>query len=286
VHPFGRTGIVIVTRDRREDLLATLGRLSIDHPGAPVVVLDNASQDGTAKAVREWFGHVRVLELPVNLGAAARNLGACMLGTPYVAFNDDDSHWAPDAFARAEARFDARPSLGLLAGRVLVGEEERLDPTCVEMAESPIAAPPGAVGPAVLGFVACGAIVRREAFLAAGGFDARMGIGGEEALLSVDLAAAGWELAYVDDVVAHHHPAARGERPGRRAQEVRNALWARWLRTPARPALAGTAKVLAGAAQDREAARGVAQALQGLPWVLRERRPAPPHVAAALAALG
>jgi GT2 family glycosyltransferase len=280
-----RTGLVIATRDRREDLLATLARLELDHPSVPTVVVDNASGDGTADAVREWFPRVRVLALPVNLGAAGRNLGACMLATPYVAFNDDDSHWAPGALVRAEDLFDGRPALGLLAGRVLVGEDERLDPTCLQMSESPIAAPSGAVGPCVLGFIACGAIVRREAFLGAGGFDARMGVGGEEALLSVDLATAGWELSYVAAVVAHHHPTSNGRRPGRRAQEVRNALWSKWLRTPARPALSGTVRALAQATRDREAARGVAQALGGLPWVLRERRPAPPHVAEALAAL-
>lgn len=29
---------------------------------------------------------------------------------------------------------------------------------------------------------------------------------GEETLLAYDLAAAGWQLCYVADVVAHHHP--------------------------------------------------------------------------------
>lgn len=278
-------GVVIATRDRVEDLLATLTRLRALPEQPPIVVADNASSDGTAEAVRRRFPEVEVLELPVNLGAAARNLAACTLPTPYLAFNDDDSHWAPGALARAAEHFDARPRLGLLAGRVLVGSEQRLDPTCAVMAASPLATRPGAPGPAVLGFIACGAIVRREAFLAAGGFEARLGIGGEETLLAVDLAAAGWELAYVADVVTHHHPAAGGTRPGRRAQEVRNALWSDWLRRPARPAVRGTARAMRRAAGDGETARGVAEALRGLPWALRERRPVPAHVAASMAAL-
>jgi GT2 family glycosyltransferase len=278
-------GVVIATRDRAEDLVATLGRLRALPERPPIVVADNASSDGTAEAVRRHFPDVRVLELPVNLGAAARNLAACTLATPYVAFNDDDSDWAPGALTRAAAHFDARPRLGLLAGRVLVGRERRLDPTCATMAASPLASRPGAPGPAVLGFVACGAVVRREAFLAAGGFEARFGIGGEETLLAVDLAAAGWELAYVADVVTHHHPAGGGTRPGRRVREVRNALWSDWLRRPARPALRGTARAVRRAAGDQDAARGVAEALRGLPWALRERRRVPADVAASMAAL-
>ncbi|HEX8103507.1 MAG TPA: glycosyltransferase [Solirubrobacteraceae bacterium] len=279
-------GIVIATRDRGEELLVALERLAALPERPPVVVVDNASgPDGAVAAVRRRFPAVTVLELPVNLGAAARNLGACLLRTPLIAFNDDDSDWAPGALTRAGEVFAAHPRLGLLAARVLVGSERRLDPTCEEMAASPLPAPAGAAGPAVLGFIACGAIVRRSAFLGVGGFERRMGIGGEEALLAVDLSAAGWELAYVDDVVTHHHPAEAGVRPGRRAREVRNALWSDWLRRPAAPALARTASVLGRSVRDADARQGVAEAVRELPWALRSRRRVPPEVAAAMAAI-
>ena len=278
-------GIVIATRNRVAELLLTLERLVALPERPDVVVADNCSTDGTVPAVRAAFPSVSVLDLPVNMGAAARNLGACLLQTPVIAFNDDDSHWAPGALGRAAALFDARPRLGLVAGRVLVGHDERLDPTCAVMASSPLRSLPGAPGPAVLGFVACGAIVRRDAFLAAGGFEARLGVGGEETLLAVDLAAAGWELAYVYDVVTHHHPAGDGARPGRRVREVRNALWSTWLRRPAGPAVLGTARAVGQGFSDRSAARGVVEAFGGLRWTLRERRAVPADVAAAMAAL-
>src|SRR3712207_8738424 len=40
-----------------------------------------------------------------------------------------------------------------------------LDPTCVAMARSPLDVGTSLPGPAVLGFVACGAVVRRDAYL-------------------------------------------------------------------------------------------------------------------------
>jgi GT2 family glycosyltransferase len=132
--------------------------------------------------------------------------------------------------------------------------------------------PPGAPGPAVSGFVACGAVVRRDALLAVGGFHPHFGIGGEEALLAMDLAAAGWQLAYAGDVVAHHHPEP-APRTGRSRRMVRNDLWTSWLRRPAPVAVRDTVTALR-----RGQVAGVAEAVRGLPWVLRERRPLPAEV--------
>jgi GT2 family glycosyltransferase len=273
-------GIVIATRDRREGLLVTLGRLGC---GRPVVVVDNGSRDGTPAAVRAAFPAVTVLEPGENLGAAARTVGAQALGTPVVAFCDDDSWWAPGALELAAGVFAGHPRLGLLAARVLVGDDEHLDPTCAVMAASPLAAD-RLPGPGVLGFVACGAVVRREAFLAVGGFDGRYGIGGEERLLALDLATAGWDLAYVAAVVAHHHPGRCGPRPGRVRRQLRNDLWSAWLRRPARSALRETARLVADAALRHPvtAAGGVAAGLRGARWVARERAVVSPAVERAL----
>jgi hypothetical protein len=111
---------------------------------------------------------------------------------------------------------------------------------CQEMADSPLQPADDLPGPPLLGFIACGAVVRRDAFLEVGGFDARLGVGGEEELLALDLAARGWGLAYVDEVVAHHYPSPSRDPADRRRLLVRNALWsacsaARWVVRPDRP---------------------------------------------------
>jgi GT2 family glycosyltransferase len=115
--------------------------------------------------------------------------------------------------------------------------------------------------------------VRRSAFLQTGGFHSRFGVGGEETLLAIDLARRGWGLAYCEDVVAHHHPSAGGERPGRRARMIRNALWTAWLRRSNRKALGITAAALRAAAGDSAARAGLGEAFGGIPWILRERSP-------------
>jgi GT2 family glycosyltransferase len=281
-----RLGVVIVTRDRVDTLLSTLRRLTALPESCPIVIVDNASADGTPAAVREQFPAVTVIARTSNRGGVARNDGVRHLACDYIAFADDDSWWAPGSLARAIAHFDATPRLGLLMARILVGPTGRLDPACAEMADSPLPPSPGIPGVPILGFVACGAIVRRAAFLAVGGFDPRFGTGGEEALVAMSLAADGWRLAYVDDVVAHHHPSpARPNMRERYIEGIGDRLWEAWLRRPLGPALRITAHHLRRARTDAIERAGVVRAARELPRVLRQRRVVPPAVEAQIALL-
>jgi hypothetical protein len=110
-------------------------------------------------------------------------------------------------------------------------------------------------------------------------------VGGEEELLSIDLAARGWGLAYVDEVVAHHHPSPSRDPSGRRRVQVRNALWSAWLRRPLDGAARRTAHLAALALHQPGTSSGLVLAMLGLPWVLRERRPVPRELEAAIRTL-
>jgi GT2 family glycosyltransferase len=259
--------IVIITRDRPAELRKTLLRLAALPERPAIIVVDNGSSDPVS--VPE--GEIRAIRLDRNAGAAGRNVGVARASTPYVAFCDDDSCWAPAALTRAAKLFERHPKLGLIAARVLVGADERLDPICREMEESPLPHDAQLPGPGVLGFMACGAVVRRSVFLEAGGFHERFGVGGEEQLVAIDLARRGWQLAYCDDVLAHHYPAAGGDRPGRQARLVRNNLWTAWLRYQARDALGATEEAVKRAFRSSAARAGLTAATLGMPWVLRER---------------
>jgi len=267
--------VVVASRNRRDELLATLPRHE-----APVVLVDNASTDGSADAVRAAFPEVTVLALDRNLGARGRTLGVARAGTPFVAFADDDSWWAPGALARAAGIMRQHPRLAVLNARILVGPEERLDPVCTEMAESPLGTAPDLPGPSLLGFVACGAMVRREAFEAVGGFDPVVRFPGEEERVALDLAAAGWGIAYVDEVTVHHHPSPVRHAPGRRQVAVwRSRLLTALMRLPAGD-VAGTA--LDAVRSGRPGIEGAVRGLPDVPAALRSRRVIPPGLRADL----
>jgi GT2 family glycosyltransferase len=263
--------VVVMSRDRREDLLVTLPRHE-----APVVLVDNASTDGTVAAVRAAVPHVTVLPMDRNVGSCARTLGVEHAGTEFVAFADDDSWWAPGDLARAAEIMRAHPRLAVLNARILVGQEERLDPVCTEMAESPLEGAGDLPGPALLGFVACGAMVRTRAFLSVGGFDPVIRFPGEEERLALDLAAAGWGMAYVDSVTVHHHPSPRRQAPEQR----RAAIWrSRFLTAVMRRPVADVGRLIVEAARTGSAERrGLLRALPDVPAALRRRRPIPSPV--------
>ena len=260
-------GVVIATRDRSARLAVTLRHLLALPERPPVVVADNASTDDTRTLLARDFPQVRVLALPSNRGAVARTHGVRALHTPYVAFCDDDSWWAPGALAAAARHFDEHPRLGLLAARTLVGPDEREDPIDEVLAHSPLGHVSDLPGTQILGFLACAAVVRRTAYLDAGGFHPLLFFGAEETLLAYDLAARGWGVTHCPDVIAHHHPAP-GPRTGRSARVRRNEALTAWLRRPLPCALARTGALAADARHD-PAAR------QALPPAARPARPPP-----------
>jgi glycosyltransferase involved in cell wall biosynthesis len=271
--------VVVATRDRRQSLLRTLDHLAALPEQPPVVVVDNGSSDGGPEAVRRHHPRVTVIEAGRNLGAVARTVGVRAARTPYVAFADDDSWWEPGSLTRAVAHLERHPTLGLVAGRVLVGVGGRLDPVCEAMSRSPLGTRRGMPGPAVVGFVACGAVLRREAYLGVGGFSPVLFFLGEEALLAQDLRAAGWDVAYAPDVVARHGPHGVDDRGDRRRVVALNDLLSVWLRRPRSVVVRHTARAICNVG-DPVVRRGLAAAVVRLPEVLRDRRTLPPTVEA------
>lgn len=210
--PDGRITVAVITRDRRESLLRTLDQLATLPERPPVVVVDNGSSDATATAVRAHPVQARLVSPGHNTGALGRNLAVEQASTAYVAFSDDDSWWAPGALRAAADLLDAHPRLGLLAAHTLVGPGNGEDPLNALLAHSPLPCEPDLPGRPVLGFLGCAAVVRRQAFLDAGGYHRVLFFGAEETLLAYDLAAGGWGVTYEPSVVAHHHPAPGGVR--------------------------------------------------------------------------
>ena len=275
----GLVTVVVITRNRRTGLLRTLRQL-LDLPEQPrVVVVDNGSDDGSAAAVEAAFPSVVVIRLRRNIGASARNLGLRRASTPYVAFADDDSWWRPGALGLAARHLDTHPRLGIVVARTVVGPTGRPDPMNAALAGSPLGVRGGAPGPAVLGFLACAAVVRRKCFLEAGGFSHLLFFLGEESLLAWDAAAAGWLLAYCPDVVAVHHPSPPdpATAAARWTRQRRNALLTTWLRRPASVVARDTLKLAVAALRDRAARRALAEAALRAPEARRYRRllPAP-----------
>ncbi|MFD1830672.1 glycosyltransferase family 2 protein [Streptomyces desertarenae] len=275
--PDPRVSVVVITRDRREELLHTLGRLAELPERPPVFVVDNASSDGTSAAVARAHPRVRLLRAERNLGAVGRNVAVERVTTPYVAFCDDDSWWEPGSLGAAADLLDACPGLAAVTARIVVEPGGTEDPIVAELRHSPLTGPDWLPGPPLGSFLAAATVLRTDAFRSVGGFSPRLWLGGEEELMATDLMVRGWWLAYAEELTVHHAPAAR-DATGRREDGLRNTLWFGWLRRPLPAALRRTWHLARTVPHDAVSARAFGRALAGLPWVLRERRVVPSGV--------
>jgi GT2 family glycosyltransferase len=265
-----RMTVVVVTRNRVGSLARTLARLE-ELPERPhMIMVDNASTDGTQALVARCFQRVKVIALHENAGPRARTLGAQAAHTRYVAFADDDSWWRPGALALGARILDEHPGLGLLAARTLVGPERLEDPLNDVMRRSSLGRHPELPGPFVLGFLACAAIVRRSAFLEAGGFT-ESAMGFEETPLALEMARHGWAAIYLDELVAEHHPRPGPERASRRGSHLRNELAFAWRRRPFRIALARTLRAFRQGLTERAALEALVETARQARRLHRER---------------
>ena len=97
--------IVFLAYNRREQLAHSLERVlgHLDYPGErlEVIVVDNASTDGTAAMVSERFPGVLVIRSPQNIGASAWNAGMTTAAGRWRMILDDDCFIDGDALKRA-----------------------------------------------------------------------------------------------------------------------------------------------------------------------------------------
>jgi GT2 family glycosyltransferase len=268
-----RISVVVLTHNRLGEVTKTVeGLLALPERPA-IVVVDNGSSDGTVHALRARFAGVNVVALGANLGAAGRNHGVTAVETEYVAFSDDDTHWAPGALERAGRALDAAPSVAVLSGRVLVGEDGRPDPTCSRMKASPLSSD-GLPGPALVGYMAGACVFRTGVFREVGGYEPRLFIGGEESLVSLDVLELGYSIVYCDAVTVTHHPSLVRDAGLRRRMLARNAALVAWLRLPLSEAVAASRRALTLLARERPSTflRDSAALLADFAWAWRRRR--------------
>ena len=122
--------VVIVNHDRRELLcacLASLGDAARERP--LVIVVDNASSDGSPEAARAAWPGADVLELPHNSGFAhANNVGiahALRQGAHGVLVLNNDTRLAPGALDAMTSAIDREARVGMVAARVVMAHDER-----------------------------------------------------------------------------------------------------------------------------------------------------------------
>ena len=210
-----RLSVVIPTRNRREQLLATLAALdrqAIDREAVELVVCDNGSADGTTEALTRSTGRLPLVALsePREGASMARNhaLNAAS-GDVVLLLGDDMVPAHDDLLAGHLAAHEAQPddAFGVL-GHIAWAEPVSDFMRWVQSAGFQFAydhARPGLVDVAKH-LYSSHTSFKRETLLAAGGFDERFPYLMEDIELGIRLARRGVRLQYRPDLrVLHHH---------------------------------------------------------------------------------
>lgn len=98
--------------------------------GGKVVVIDNASRDGSAEALAQEHPDIELILSPRNVGfGRANNLAVDRIDSPFVLLLNTDAFIAPDALLMSLNHMAEQPDCGILGAR-LVGRDGVLQPSC------------------------------------------------------------------------------------------------------------------------------------------------------------
>jgi N-acetylglucosaminyl-diphospho-decaprenol L-rhamnosyltransferase len=232
--------VSIVNTNSRELLLACLETLR--GTTAEIVVLDNASEDGSADAVRERFPDVRVLAQEFRAGFGA-NHNTVMRATEgrYVYVLNEDTTADDWGFARIVEYLDAHPRVAALGPR-LTYPDGRLQDSAWRF-PTPLVSTLGLLTVGKLGVkqsrgdaphavdwvMGAALVLRRDALDEVGLFDDEFFLYSEEVDLQFRLRQAGWDVHYFPSAtVVHHESQFSADIPERRINEMwrsRHRYW-------------------------------------------------------------
>ncbi|MBL8963867.1 MAG: glycosyltransferase [Phycisphaerae bacterium] len=209
--PLPSLSIIVLSYNRRDDLRRTLADLAAGPAtaGLEVIVVDNASTDGSAGMVVGEFPGVRLLALRQNIGVGGFNRGVAESSGDMVLVLDDDARPDPgslDAARRWLADHPRGGAVALLPRHPVSGQSEwpfATSATCRAGSCRVDSRWP------VMG---SGNLVRRKAWDAVGGYEERFFLYRNDTDLAMKLLASGREVAFCSSwIVWHDSPAARSK---------------------------------------------------------------------------
>ena len=210
--------VVVVNYNGKEFLKQCLLTLSkTNYPNYQIVVVDNASTDGSLTEIRKSFGsdpRIKVVENSENVGhAEGCNIGAKNTEGKYLVFLDSDTEFKAENWLWELVKFmENDDSVGLAQAKLVLAEDKNcLDYVCVDVdALGTWAANYGSKAEnlkesfEILAASAGCCIIRREIFDQAGGFDPNYFIYDDDTDLSLRVRLLGHRILYVPSAVVIH----------------------------------------------------------------------------------
>jgi GT2 family glycosyltransferase len=208
-----RSTVVVVTWRGRAHITRCLDALAAQDRLHRTVVVDNASDDGTAELIAAHPSRPRVLRLPDNRGYAG-GLAAALPGvdTQFVAWLNDDAAPDPGWLGALEDALDAEPRAGAASSRL---QSPAGEPTSIGVRLTELGYGADVTDGPIFGFCGGAALLRTAALVQAGGVPAEFFCYYEDTDTSWRLRLAGWTIVAAPRARAAHVLGA-STRPGSR----------------------------------------------------------------------
>jgi glycosyltransferase involved in cell wall biosynthesis len=219
---------------------ATIGRAlasvrAQEGVGIEVIVIDDASLDGTADAVRAAIRpgeNITLLQMPVNSGvSAARNAGIRLARAPYLAFLDADDVWLPSKLKRQVAAIAADPAVTLVSCNSQQASADGRPLKEGHVNRPPIQGPEAWKTLLVYNFLPTPTVLTRTALVRElGGFDETLAVG-EDLDLWIKLAVRG-KVAVLPEVLINYYDLNNSlmKRHGRQTGDIVEPMLERHIR--------------------------------------------------------
>jgi GT2 family glycosyltransferase len=212
--------VVIVNFNGKHLLGALLESLSRQtKPADEVILVDNASTDGTVDYVSQHFPWVRLIQLQENVGfAEGNNVGLAQAGGDYIALLNSDTVVADDYLATMCNALDVDANAGAVVPKILrlradPGEPPIIECTGAEFNSIGLCWGRGAnerdlgqfdLPTEVPALTACATVLRRSALAGEPLFDRRLFMYYEEFELSLRVRGRGHTIVYEPTAIVHH----------------------------------------------------------------------------------
>lgn len=271
--------VVFLAYNRRKELRTSLGKtlteLDYEDGCMDVIVVDNASSDGTTAMLKEEFPAVQVITRTTNNGVSGWNDGFAVATGDYVLALDDDCYLPNHGLERAVEEAEHREAQ-LVSFAVQSSEEwtHRFDTD--EYLTG------------LFAFWGCAVLIRRDALSDLGGFDPEIFIWAHELEFMLRFFDRGYRHLHLPEVVAVHMKAPGDWRGGpipERPYRLNYRHWGYIVAKHLRPRDAVEAllallvrNVRDGLRMDRMAFKGMSDTVQGFLHGLRFRDPVRAHV--------
>ncbi len=265
------------------------------YPNVEIIIVDNASQDGSQAFIRENYPNVRLIELPTNRGfTGACNAGIQAARGEYISLLNNDTQVDRNWAAAVVSAFERHPEVGSIASKMLLFDKRDHIHTTGDFFTLDGRAGNRGVWERDAGqynkedevFSACGgsSVYRRTMLDQIGILDDDFFFSGEDVDLGWRAQLAGWRCLYTPAAIVYHHLSATGGGVTASYYDGRNlifilvknypsALWRKYgfsvLRSQTRLAWEAL-KAWRGAAA-RARLRGMLAGLWGIPRLWRKR---------------